>query len=251
VGENQMLGASAQYSQFDYPDAKTQAIGLYNSNSYSGTAFASERFASRQYLGGSIEHSRTVSYLKTADSVLQSDDLFGLYTIFLRNSPQNLVSVSLIGGPEHYTAEQDPQPSLRAWATALTAAMGWQAHLWTMAANYSHNVTAGGGLPGAYREDSLKGMYRRELAPTWDVTVSGLYALNKNVTPLFPLSEPGGHTYTISFAAEHMVTRNLKVQFGYDRMNESYSGVGALSEFPNSNREYGSVTYQFTRPMGR
>ena len=250
AGENEMLGISAQYSLLDYPDA-AQVIGLYNSTSYGGSAFGSERFASRQYLGGSIQHSRTVSYLKTTDSALQSDNLFGFYTIFLRNSPKSVVSVSVTGGPEHYTAEQAPQASLRAWVPALTAAMGWQEHLWTLAANYSHNVTAGGGLPGAYREDSLHVLFRRELAPAWDVNLSGLYALNTNVTPLFQFSQPGGHTYTISVSAEHMVTRNLKALFGYDRMSESYSGVGALSKFPNSNREYGSITWQFTRPIGR
>jgi hypothetical protein len=250
AGENQMLGISGQYSLLDYPDSK-QVIGLYNSTTYGGSAFGSERFASRQYLGGSVQHMRTVSYLKTTDSVLESDDLFGFYTIFLRNSPNGLVSVSVTGGPEHYTAEQSPQAPLEAWVPSLTAALGWQAHLWTLAANYSHNVTAGGGLPGAYREDSLHALYRRELVPNWDVNVSGLYALNTNVTPLFQFSQTGGHTYTISVSAEHMVTRSIKAQVGYDRMEENYSGVGALSKFPNSNREYGSISWQFSRPLGR
>lgn len=250
AGENEMLGLSAQYSTLNYPDA-SQVIGLYNSSSYGGSAFGSQRLSARQYLGGQVEHARIVSYLKGPDSVLQSDNLFGFYTIYLRNSQTHVVSISVTGGPEHYTAEQNPESPMRAWVPAVTVAAGWQEHLWTLAGNYSHNVTAGGGLPGAYREDRVHAFYRRELAPTWDINLSGIYALNTNVTPSFPLAEPGGHTYTISFSAEHSLTRNIKATIGYDRMQESYAGVGALSEFPNSNREYGSISYQFNRPVGR
>lgn len=250
VGEDQMLGLSAHYSQLDYPDA-SQVIGLYNSSSWGGSAFGSQRMTSRQYLGGQIEHARTISYLKGTDSVLQNDNLFGFYTIYLRNSITSVVSISVTGGPEHYTATQYPEAPIRAWSPAVTIGVGWQEHLWTLAGNYSHNVTAGGGLPGAYREDRARVFYRRELAPNWDVNLAGLYALNTNITPKFPLSQPGGHTYTISFSAEHALTRSLKATIGYDRMEESYTGVGALSKFPNSNREYGSITYQFNRPLGR
>jgi hypothetical protein len=249
-GENQMIGMSGQYSQLDYPDA-SQVQGLYNSNSYSVGAFGSDRLSGRQYFGGNVQHSRVVSYLKVSDSVLQSDNIFGFYTIYLRNSPQSVISISVTGGPEHYTAVQIPEPSLEAWAPAVTVAVGMQQHLWSMAVNYSHNVTAGGGLPGAYREESVHGFYRRELTPTWDINVSGIYALNTNITPKFPLAEPGGHTMTIGVSAEHRLTRSLTCTAGYDRMQESYSGVGALSQFPNSNREYGSITWQFSRPLGR
>ena len=48
-----------------------------------------------------------------------------------------------------------------------------------------------------------------------------------------------------------MLSRSLKFQVGYDWMDQSYSGIGALGRLPNSNREYGSITYQRTRPLGR
>lgn len=250
VGDNAMLGVNAQYSRLDYPDA-SQVVGLYNSSSYGGAAFGSQRLTGRQYLGWQVQHGKTVSYLKVSDSVLQNDNIFGFYTIYLRNSLTSVVSISVTAGPEHYSAIQYPEPAIRAWSPAIILGIGWQEHVWTLAGNYSHNVTAGGGLPGAYREDRVRAFYRRDLGPTWDVNLSGLYALNTNVTPTFPLSQPGGHTYTLSFSVEHALSRNLKATIGYDRMQESYTGVGALSKFPNSNREYGSITYQFNRPLGR
>jgi hypothetical protein len=97
----------------------------------------------------------------------------------------------------------------------------------------------------------MHALFRRELAPTWDLNFSGLYALNRNITPLFQLSQPGGHTLMASVSAEHALNRNLKFEIGYDWMDESYNLVGYLSKFPQSNREYGSITYQLTRPLGR
>jgi hypothetical protein len=50
---------------------------------------------------------------------------------------------------------------------------------------------------------------------------------------------------------QHELSRSLKFQIGYDRMDESYTGIGALARLPDSNREYGSITWQYTRPIGR
>ena len=250
AGEDQMFGLNGQYAQLDYPDP-AQVIGLYNSASYAFSAFANQRLSSRQYLGGEVQHARVVSYLTGTDSTLESDNFLGFYTIYFRNSQKSTVSLSITGGPEHYTAIQFPEANIQGWAPAATIAFGWQRHLSSLSANYSHNVTGGGGLPGAYTEDRMHALFRRELAPTWDLNFSGLYALNRNITPLFPFSQPGGHTLMASVSAEHALNRNLKFEIGYDWMDESYNGVGYLSKFPQSNREYGSITYQLTRPLGR
>jgi len=248
--DNLMFGVGAQYGQLDYPNT-SQVAGLYNSISYGGSAFMSIRAASRQYLGGNVQHTRIVSYLKGTDSTLQSDNLFAFYTIYLRNSPKSTFSLSFTGGPERYIAMQAPQPSVQAWAPAGTVAVGWQAHLSSLSANYSHNVAGGGGLPGAYTEDRLRALFRREITHTWAANVSGVYSRNENLTSSYPFSEPGGHTVTFSVSAEHQVSRNLKYAFGYDRVDETYTGIGAFANLPGSNHEYFSISYQVMRPLGR
>ncbi len=248
--DNLMFGVGAQYGQLDYPDS-SQVVGLYNSVSYGGSAFMSIRSAARQYVGGNIQHTRIISYLKGTDSTLQSDNFFAFYTIYLRNSPRSTLSLSFTGGPEHYIAMQYPEASVQAWSPAGTVAVGWQAHLSSLSASYSHNVAGGGGLPGAYTEDRLRGLFRRELTHTWAANFSGLYSLNQNLTSSFPSSEPGGHTISFSASAEHTVNRNLKYAFGYDRVDETYTGVGAFANLPGSNHEYFSISYQMTRPLGR
>jgi hypothetical protein len=250
TGESGMFGVSGQYGQLDYPQS-SQVPGLYNSTSWNGSAFSSQRINARQYLGGQIQHARIVSFLTGTDNSVQRDNLFGFYTIYLSNSVKSTMSLSVTGGPEHYNVAQYPESALEAWTPAGTVAFGWQNHLSTLSASYYHGVTAGGGLPGAYKEDSANAFFRRELTPTWHLNFSGLYARNDNLTPGYPFSEPGGHTIAASASAEHLLSRSIKFQVGYDWMDESYSGIGALGKLPNSNREYGSITYQRTRPLGR
>jgi hypothetical protein len=249
-GDNGMFGIAGQYGQLDYPNS-SQVPGLYNSTSWTASAFASQRLNARQYFGAQVQHARIVSFLKGTDNAVLRDNIFGFYTFYFRNAPQSNLSLSITGGPEHYSISQSPEPLLEAWVPSVTAAVTWLEHRSTASGSYTHDVTAGGGLPGAYTADSAQGFFRRQLTPTWSVNFSGLYSRNKNLTPSYPFSEPGGHTYAASVVAEHALSRNMKFKVGYDWMDESYLGIGALAKLPNSNREYGSITYQFSRPLGR
>jgi hypothetical protein len=250
VSEYGVAGLTAEYGQLSYPNP-SQTAGLYNSASYIGSAFVSQRISARQFLGGTIQHARIVSYLKSTDNSTQTDNLFGFYTIYFRQSQISTVSLSVTGGPEHYSIQQAPEAIVRAWSPAVTVAFGAQTHLTNVVATYTHHVTAGGGLPGAYREDSVRGSYRRQLTPTWFLNLQGLWVLSNNLTPQFPLAEPGGHIASGKFSVEHSINQRLRCEAGYMRMNESYIGIGQFSKFPNSNYEYGAITWQFTRPMGR
>ncbi|HEX4310740.1 MAG TPA: hypothetical protein VHZ25_11985 [Acidobacteriaceae bacterium] len=250
TGENGMVGLSAGYQQLDYPDT-SEVQGLFNATSWEGSAFTTQRINSRQYLGANVQHARIVSYLNTTDNVMQRDNIFGFYTIYLRNLKQSTLSLSVTGGPEHYSITQYPQALLSKWTASGTVSLGWQAHVSSASASFSHVVTGGGGLSGAYEEDGAQASYRRRLSPTWDLSATALYSLNKSVTPQYAFSEPGGHTIAAGGSADHMLSKNLKFSIGYDWMDQSYKSVVALSPLPFSNREYGSISYQFTRPIGR
>lgn len=250
TAENTMVGLSAQYNVLDFPDP-TQVGGLYNSTAWSGSAFAAARISTRQYLGGQVQHSRSVSYLKGTDSSVVTDNILPFYTLYLRNSQQSKLSISVMGGPEHYTATEFPEANVEGWSGAGTGAVGWQGHLSSLAISYSRYLTGGGGLPGAYTTNAATGFIRRELSRTWNVDGSVSWANNKNDTPLFPQSEPGGHSLVGGVFIEHSFTRDLTAQLGYDRTQIHYSGIANVALFPNANREYVSVTYQFNKPLGK
>jgi hypothetical protein len=251
TGQDGMIGLSASYGQLDYPNPK-QVQGLYNSAFWNGGAFTTQRLTSRQYLGANVEHARIVSYLTGTDNVTQLDNIFGFYTFYLRNVQQRTLSLSITAGPEHYSIAQYPEALLSKWSPSVTVSLGWQAHSSSASASFTRAATAGGGLSGPYEEEGAQATYRRQLQPTWAMSVSALYALNKSLSPPgYDFAVPGGHTITAGGSAEHMLTRNLKIAFGYNWMDQRYKAVVALSPIPISNDEYGSITYQFTRPLGR
>jgi hypothetical protein len=250
TGDNGMIGLSANYGQLDYPSTK-QVAGLYNATSYEGGAFVTQRLSQRLYLGANVQHAKVVSYLNGLDNVMQRDNIFGFFTIYLRNLQQSVLSLSITAGPEHYSITQYPEALIYRWTPSGTISLGWQAHQSSASASYSRAITGGGGLPGAYEEDGAGIMYRRQLRPTWGFNLSGGYTSNKSVTPAYEFSVPGGHTFAASISGDHTISKNLKMSFGYDWMDQSYKAVVSLSPIPISNREYCAITYQLNRPLGR
>ena len=59
------------------------------------------------------------------------------------------------------------------------------------------------------------------------------------------------HTVSGTASLQQAVGQNLTVQLGYTRLHEDYSGVAILAGTPNTNREFVSISYQFSRPLGR
>jgi hypothetical protein len=38
---------------------------------------------------------------------------------------------------------------------------------------------------------------------------------------------------------------------GYTRLHQSFNGIAAIATTPDTNREFISISYQFSRPLGR
>jgi hypothetical protein len=45
--------------------------------------------------------------------------------------------------------------------------------------------------------------------------------------------------------------QHFNVQLGYTRLHQDYSTVAVLAATPDTNREFVSISYQFSRPLGR
>jgi outer membrane protein assembly factor BamA len=129
--------------------------------------------------------------------------------------------------------------------------MGWQGLHTNFAVGYSRIVTGGGGLLGAFHSNSANASARWQLARTWTVGAAASYAIYKNVTPFFSLSSPGGHTVSGTVSVQHPISEYFNAELGYTRLHQSYSGIAVISNAPDANREFVSVSYQFARPLGR
>jgi outer membrane protein assembly factor BamA len=77
------------------------------------------------------------------------------------------------------------------------------------------------------------------------------YEIQKSVGPVAQVGSESGHTVSGSVSAGRAISEHLQLSFGYNRMHQSYGGIATIVRDPNSDQAYASVSYRFTRPLGR
>jgi len=244
--KNGMLGASATFTNLHYLNP-VQAPGLSDSTSSGESGFYNHRLSRMHYVGAAYQYLRSLTYPMNVHNELQTQSALIFYTIYLKPT----ISFSLSGGPQRFEVVQPPLATYRSWSSAETASMGWQQPHATFAASYGRSVTAGGGLSGVFLTNSANASARWNLTRSWNLGPAAAYANNKNVAPSYFLSSQGGHTLSGSVIMRHPLGEHFTVDFGYTRLHQSYSGIQAISGAPNTNREFISIAYQVTRPLGR
>lgn len=245
-----MIGVGGNSTVLDYY-TPSQAQGLFNSDSWTGSAFYTQRFGAGQYLGGSYQYSliRATPAGSTgpARTNLDANNFLGFYTLFMGPT----ISVSVGAGSQRYNLDQSSVSPIHAWAPIALASIGWQLPRTTLALNYTHLITQGQGLIGAYTSNAASLSSQLQLSPNWITTVRGDYSQLTPVSTSVVNSTPGGHT--ISFTGE--LARHLGAHFTlsaqYQYLHQNYLGIPSISSNPNSSRETASILYHFSRPLGR
>jgi hypothetical protein len=247
VGPESMVGVNGTFGQLYYPNPD-QVSGLYNSRSESGSAFYSRRLSDKYYVGGTYQFQNILSYQTgSPNTQTQTQTIFMFFTMYLKPS----LSLSVSGGPQHYLATQSPLPASAAWTPMLMASLGWQGERTNFAVSYAHFVSGGGGLSGAFHSDSGNASAGWQINRIWNAGLAASYASYQTLTPLFVLSNPGGHTLSGTASLQRTLGDHLKVQFGYSWIHQNYAGVPTVASNPNINRAFVSITYQFTKALQR
>jgi hypothetical protein len=243
---NSMIGAGGTYSLLDYPNP-AQAAGLPNSNTYGGSAFYNRRLSSTQYMGVNYQYSKMTSSSASGASVTEMYTIYSFYTLYLAHT----LSFSVSGGPQHFDVTDAPFPASTAWTPAVTASMGWQRNRTNLAASYSRTVNGAGGLLGTFESTAGNASGRWQATRTWTLGAAASYSILKSVTPLSPTASQGGHTLSGTVSAHHPIGQHLSAEIGYSRLHQSYGGIAAISVDPDGDHGYISISYQFSRPLGR
>lgn len=241
-----MIGVGGMFNNLHYPNP-AQVPGLYDSSLRGGSAFYSRRLSRKHYAGALYQYSTILAYPVRSQSELDTHTVFAFYTVYLKPN----LSLSLAGGPQYYDATQTSIAPVRSWSPAGSSSLGWQGRRATLAASYSRMMTSGGGLSGAFHMNSANASASWQLARTWDVGVAGSYAIYKTLTPLFVLSNAGGHADLGTVTLRHAINQHFSAQLGYSRLHQSYGRIPVVATNPDTNREFVSISYQFSRPLGR
>jgi hypothetical protein len=243
---NQMFGVGGFFGMLNYPNA-SQSPGLFNSKSGGGSGFYAYRVASRHYLGVTYEYTRIVASPPGGDSVTSMQSILPYYTFYL--SPA--ISVSLAGGPQYFKVSQPGVADSSAWTPVATASVGRQSERTNLALSYSRTVTGGGGLLGAYKQDSAALSARARLTRSWTVGADGSYGNISAATSGLVVTTESGHRISGKGLMQRTFGEHFNVELGYERLHQTYRGISLLSTSPDTNRGYASLNYQFARPIGR
>jgi hypothetical protein len=241
-----MIGANFTTMTLQFPN-QAQSGGLADSNTLGGSAFYNRRLTGTQYIGATYQYSGEEDSAASTQTTTHVNTVNLFYTVYLLNE----LTLSISVGPQHYEVTQSPLPPSAAWTPSVTGSVAWQGNQVNFAASYSRSVAGGGGLFGAFNTTMANASARWRFARAWTVQSTVNYNLRKNVTPLFFSSESGGRSISGTATLEHPLTEHLRASFAYQRLHQSYGGIAAIIGNPDSDRESISISYQFTRPLGR
>lgn len=249
---NEMIGVSGTFTNLHYPDP-SQVPGLYDSATQGGSVFYSLRLSKMHYFGVTYQYQRLLSYPTAGLNETQTHAIMLFYTLY----PSSHFSMSFFGGPQYSITAQPPVPPLnlpvaeaKEWTPAGGASLNWQGRLTSIGLSYSHVISGGGGLIGAAQMDTGSISIRQGITRTLSAGVSGAYTQNKIVENSLP-GNYDGHSISGTASIQQQLGQHLQIELGYSRLHQDYAGIPLISTFPNTNREYFSISYQFTRPLGR
>ena len=243
-GLNAMISGGGSYSIVHFKNAG-QSAGLYNSDGVGANFSFNRRLTPRNYLGASYRY----SWISTSpvDSTTATDAVYGFYTYYLSQR----LTLSVLGGPQYYSSSQPPNPTTSAWTPSVVGSASYRTVRANITGSYTRIVTGGGGLLGAYHSNIGALSTRWLFSRTWSGGVSGSYGNYNSATPLYTTYNAGGHSWIVTASVQHSLGERVNAEAGYSHFHQSYAGIPAAAEFPDSNRVYFSISYQYRRPLGR
>jgi hypothetical protein len=239
-----MVGGRVALQSLKFPNVR-EGSGLYNSRAESALGYYSRRISRSQYLGGFYEQARMVTSQRKTTTQTETFSVF--YTLYSR---QNL-TFSIAAGPQYLEFDMPGFHSYNQWTPSVRASIGWQTTRMRLTTDYSRDITAGQGILGAFASDTADAAARVQLTRSWVVNAIGGYENNKNDIPNSLQGFPGGHSLSGTASAGYNMGEHLVAGAGYTHLHQSYAGVAEISNAPDSDRVFLSVSYYFRRPLGR
>jgi hypothetical protein len=242
-GPNSVLGARGLSYVLHFPDTQN-AADLSDTHSQAGEAFVAHRISRIHWVSATYRYQRIVTDLDNSTTLTHS--LLLSYT--LNFTPT--MSFSLFAGPQHAdTTSQSIAPSQK-WLPAAGATYSWQTNHLGFETNLAHKISDGGGLAAAVRLTTLDAYVRYEWAKNWLARFGGSYGKNELIEPLATFSQDSRSAIGL-VAISHQIGEHLTIEASYVRANQKYLDASNGWVAFNRNRPQISISYGFSRPIGR
>jgi hypothetical protein len=243
-----LVGAGATHYFVDYGRPATAGLSnLIDTRSIATDGFYAHRFANKHWAGTSYSFQQLSFEGGHRTSIHR---MLFLYALPMAGH----ATVTFWAGPEYASTDVAiPNISIRAgstWSGAGGVAFSWQGQRAGVRTEYQRRINDGGGLAEAVTLQQANAELRYRLAARWTASTGIGYANND---PVNGNSNLVRQTEVLFAGAgiEHVVRQNLILSFHYRRDNQRYPDQGPA--FPSIHRNEASftLTYQFTRPLGR
>lgn len=251
MGAGTILGGSGSYSLLNYSNLQGgPGVQLIDSRTTGADVFYQHRLLPKHWIGLTYGFQRFTFNGGVEESDAHSALLF--YTAMIR--PHFVVS--LFGGATHtqtdgfaaiVTSGATTPGTRTQWSPSAGATFGWQTPHTGITATFSRRIDSGGGILGTVERMSGMATVQRQFSPNWTGTMSFVYDNNR------PLEGSEGEYRTLSgtVAVERRLGRQMTVAASYTRAHQTY-GIAIPSQlFPDHNRAMLSISYLFSRPLGR
>jgi hypothetical protein len=247
-----MIGAGGTYYLTNYDQVAGPAgalTGLIDNRSIAADGYYAHRFSNKQWFGTRYDFQRMTFDIGGRTTVYR---MAMFYVVPLGTS----VSVSLWAGPERSSTDVPATSDLllarsdSRWSGAGGASFDWTGQHTGFRAGYVRRTSDGGGLSAAVALQQVDVGLRRQLSARWSTDLGVLYA-NDNPIQTFVNSVGKIRVLSLTAGFSRLVTNDLSfgVQYGRDRQR-STDAPSSLS-LVQRNRVLLSLSYSFSRPLGR
>ncbi len=243
-----VIGAGATHYFVNYGRPATAGLSnLIDTRSIATDGFYAHRFGNKHWAGTSYSF-QELDFEGGHRTVIHR--MLFLYALPMAGH----TTLTLWAGPEYASTDVTiPNISIRAgstWSGAGGVSFNWQGQRAGVRTEYQRRINDGGGLAEAVTLQQADLELRYRLTARWTASAGIGYANND---PVNGNSNLVRQTEVLFAGAgiEHPVRQNFILSLHYRRDNQRYPDQGPA--FPSIHRNEASftLTYQFTRPLGR
>jgi hypothetical protein len=240
-----MVGAGGTFYDSRFRDLPVGATTLFDSSTRGANAFYSHGFTPRNWTGFAYQF-QDLSFAPGTSST-RSHSFLLFHTINLQTN----MTLSVFAGPERTELEiGSVTAGAASWSTMAGGNFGWQGQRTSLRLNGLRRVSDGGGLLAAVRLTSVDGAVRRQLTRFSTVGIGGLYGDSNSLSGT---TEARLKTASGSAFWEQQLGRMFALTLGYARDHQNGTGNGSSVTVGDvdHNRAWVTLSYNFTRPLGR
>jgi hypothetical protein len=242
------VGVSGGFYLNNYRDVPA-GIQLFDTRSSQGAGFYTHRITERNWIGASYRFQRLTFTNGTGETLVHSILAFDTFMLPAK------MSVSVFAGPEYVDVVSGLLGSStgtqsKKWSSAAGASFNWTGLRTSFFADFARRTNDGGGLQGATQATSVSGGVRHRLGRAWTTSATATYGVNDSLTTGPGIPESVKWT-SFSGSVERAIRESVIFLAGYSHEIQKGQDLVLPDANAHRNRVWFSISYNFTRPLGR